>query len=209
MILGDRRLARRMLSGDEQAFEEFFESHFPNLYRFALSRVGRDEDAAEEIAQSALFKAVSKLATYRGEAALSTWLCTFCRHEIGAYLRRRKLAPRNVDLVEDAPEIRAALESLADPDGMTPEAALRRKEIGRLVQMALDRLPRRYGDVLEWKYIEGLPVKDIAARLSLSPKAAESLLTRARGAFRDGFSTLAGHHATRPSGLVPVRSNQR
>lgn len=209
MILGDRRLARRMLSGDEQAFEEFFESHFPNLYRFALSRVGRDGDAAEEIAQSVLFKAVSRLATYRGEAALSTWLCTICRHEIGAFLRRRKLAPRHVDLVEDAPEIRAALESLADPSGMTPEAALRRKEIGRLVQIVLDRLPRRYGDVLEWKYLEGLPVKDIAVRLSVSAKAAESLLTRAREAFRDGFATLVGHPATRTAGLVAVRSDRR
>lgn len=207
MILGDRRLARRMLSGDERAFEEFFESHFPNLYRFALSRVGRDGDAAEEIAQSVLFKAVSKLATYRGEAALSTWLYTFCRHEIGAYIRRKKLAPRQVDLVEDAPEIRAALESLANPSGMTPEAALRSKEIGRLVQTALDRLPRRYGDVLEWKYIEGLPVKEIAVRLSLSPKAAESLLTRAREAFRDGFSTLLEHPVSGPAGPVPVRSN--
>ena len=45
MILGDRRLARRMLSGDERAFQEFFDGHFPNLYRFVLSRVGRDPDA--------------------------------------------------------------------------------------------------------------------------------------------------------------------
>ena len=48
----------------------------------------------------------------------------------------------------------------------------------------MDVLPTRYGDVLEWKYIDGLPVQEIARRLAIGPKAAESLLTRAREAFR-------------------------
>jgi DNA-directed RNA polymerase specialized sigma24 family protein len=58
--------------------------------------------------------------------------------------------------------------------------------------VALDHLSPHYGEegqALEWKYLDGLSVKEIAARLRLAPKAAESLLTRARRAFRDGFST--------------------
>ena len=54
----------------------------------------------------------------------------------------------------------------------------------------MDPLPPRYGDALEWKYIHGLTVKEIAALLEVGPKAAESLLTRARQAFRDGFGSL-------------------
>jgi DNA-directed RNA polymerase specialized sigma24 family protein len=54
----------------------------------------------------------------------------------------------------------------------------------------LDQLPTRYGDALEWKYGEGLSVKEIATRLGVGPKAAESLLTRARQAFRDAFATV-------------------
>ena len=57
-------------------------------------------------------------------------------------------------------------------------------------QVALDQLPQHYGNALEWKYLEGLPVKEIASRLKLSPKAAESLLTRAREAFRECFTSL-------------------
>jgi DNA-directed RNA polymerase specialized sigma24 family protein len=53
--------------------------------------------------------------------------------------------------------------------------------------VTLDALPRRYGDALEWKYVLGLTVEEIAGRLGLGPKAAASLLTRARQAFRDGF----------------------
>jgi RNA polymerase sigma-70 factor (ECF subfamily) len=189
-VTEDRELVRRMLRGDERAFGEFFDASFPGLYRFALARLDRDEAAAEEVAQAALCKAISKLATFRGEAALFTWLCTFCRHEISAWCRRKRRFPRQIGLVEELPEVRAALESLPASLAEGPAAALDRKEIGRLVQVALDHLPAHYGDALEWKYLEGLSVKEIAARLGLSAKAAESLLVRAREAFRDGFSTL-------------------
>jgi len=185
----DRDLARRVLAGEERAFDEFFEGHFPGLYRFALTRLNHDQDAAEEVAQATVCKGITKLGTYRGEAALFTWLCTFCRHEISAWYRRNKVRARHVDLIEDIPEVRAGLESSAamidDPD-----QAFDRAEIGRLVQVALDQLPSHYGNALEWKYLEELPVKEIASRLDLSPKAAESLLTRAREAFRDCFTTL-------------------
>ena len=75
-----------MLAGDERAFEEFFDGYFPALFRFALARVGGDEGAAEDVVQTAMTAAIRKLATFRGEAALFTWLCTFCRHEIAATL---------------------------------------------------------------------------------------------------------------------------
>lgn len=189
MYSRDRQLARRVISGEERAFDELFDGHFPGLYRFALARLDGDEDAAEEVAQATLCKAISKLTTYRGEAALFTWLCAFCRHEIGAFYRSRGRAAARIDLVEDNPQVRAALESLgASYDA--PDQALARSEIGRLVQVALDQLPAKYGHALEWKYVEGLSVREIAARLDLSPKAAESLLTRAREAFREGFTAL-------------------
>ena len=186
----DRLLAARLVRGDEAAFGELFEGHFPPLYRFALRRLGNDEDAAEEVVQKTLCKAITKLRTYRGEAALLTWLCTFCRYEISDWYRRRRRGQREVPLVEDRPEIRAALDSLTAFED-EPDRALERQEIRRLVQVTLDRLPPRYGDALEWKYIEGLPVKEIAGRLRIGPKAAESLLTRARAAFRDAFATVA------------------
>ncbi len=189
MNFRDRGLVRKMLAGDQRAFDEFFDGHFPGLYRFALTRLNHDENAAEDVAQSTICKAITKLKTYRGEAALFTWLCTFCRHEISAFYKRSKVTARQVDLIEDTPEIRAALESLGNVfEG--PENAFDRAEIGRLVQVALDRLPAHYGNALEWKYLEGLSVKQIAGKLKLSAKAVESLLTRAREAFRDGFRTL-------------------
>lgn len=206
MNFRDRRLTRRMLAGDERAFDEFFNGNFSGLYRFALSRLDHDEDAAEEVAQATICKAITKLGTYRGEATLFTWLCTFCRHEISTYYKRNKIVARHVDLIEDAPEVRAVVESLgAEFDN--PESAFDRQELVRLVQVALDQLPAHYGNALEWKYLEDLSVVEIAARLELSPKAAESLLTRAREAFRDGFGTLTGAAARRIRRLKPMESS--
>lgn len=186
----DKALVRRMLAGDEQAFARLFDEAFPVLYRFALIRLSYREDAAEEVAQAALCRAMRKLSTYRGEAALLTWLCTFCRHEISDYVRRTGDRVQ-VDLDEDGPEIRAALESLHAFEQESPEARLQRSQLAERVRRILDRLPPQYGSALEWKYIDELSVREIAERLGLGAKAAESLLTRARRAFRDAFETAA------------------
>ncbi|HYF51903.1 MAG TPA: sigma-70 family RNA polymerase sigma factor [Planctomycetota bacterium] len=189
---GDKALVQRMLAGDDRAFDEFFAAYFESLYRFALVRVRDDANAAEEIAQATLCNAVRRMETYRGEAPLFTWLCTFCRHEISAWYGRNKVRQHSIGLAEDIEEVQAALDSLAADESDTPELAARRKELARLIRVALDRLPSHYGNVLEWKYIDELPVNEIAARLKVNPKAAESLLTRAREAFRDAFTALCG-----------------
>jgi RNA polymerase sigma-70 factor (ECF subfamily) len=186
----DRILVARMVRGDEAAFGEFFESHFGPLFRFAMPRVANDAQAAEEVVQAALCRAVRKLGSYRGEAALLTWLCTFCRHEISAFFEKARRVPPMVELLDDIPEVRAALETLGAAD--RPEAALRRNETSRIVQLVLDRLPGHYGDALEWKYIDGLSVAEIAERLNIGAKAAESMLTRARAAFGDAFTAAYG-----------------
>lgn len=185
--VSDIELVRRMLAGDETAFEQFFAGTYPALYRFALVRLSFDRDAAAEVAQAAVCKAIGKLHTFRGEAALLTWMCAFCRHEVYAWSRRTRGV--QVELLEDDPEVRAALESLRAPEGI--ESALDRATLASIVQRALDHLPVHYASALEWKYIDDISVQEIGARLGLSAKAAESLLTRARAAFREGFRTLA------------------
>jgi DNA-directed RNA polymerase specialized sigma24 family protein len=87
---------------------------------------------------------------------------------------------------------RAALDALTAIWANDPEATLRRREVSWLVHATLDHLPAHYGMALEWKYMQELPVDEIAARLGIGYKAAESLLTRAREAFREGFVILAG-----------------
>ena len=190
VYLDDRQLAKRLLSGDQRAFDRFFEENFARLYRFALPRLSGDTHAAEEVAQVALTRGLARLASYRAESALFTWLCAICRNEMNDWLRKHGRYREHVVLTEDFPEVAAAVDSLAMPTDESPEANYRRLEKQRLIEVALDRLPPKYGDVLEWKYVEGHSVREIADRLEIGQEAAQSLIARAKRAFADVYSTL-------------------
>jgi RNA polymerase sigma-70 factor, ECF subfamily len=183
---------RRMLAGDERAFTTFFENYFPRLYRFALPRVGGDVDAAKEVVQGTMIKAMRSLAEYRGEAAIFTWMCQICRSQIVDYLRAHRRHHDRIVLIDDSPEMRAIFESIEAPEQTDPRHSYNRAETRQLVQTVLDRLPSRYGDVLEWKYIEGRTVEEIGALLGIGQTAAQSMLARARVAFREALEAVFG-----------------
>ncbi len=188
--LEDRRLVKRLLAHDEQAFNAFFDGYFPRLYRFARTRLGDDPDTTKEIVHVTLSKAIRKLGTYRGEAAFFTWLCTICRNEINDYFERVARERKHVVLTEDLPDVRAAVDALAAPESDEPESNFRRLETTRLIQVALDQLPSHYGNALEWKYIYGFSVEEIAEKLGVGLDAAQSLLARAKRAFQEVYGAL-------------------
>ena len=195
----DRVIARRILGGDEAAFRDLFDRYFPRLYRFALARLGGDAETARDIVQETFCKAIERLDGYRGEAALYTWFCQICRNAVADHYRRRGAGAPRVVLLEDQPNVRAILEALTAPAADQPETGTWQSQVHRFVEATLDSLPGHYADVLEWKYLDGLPVREIALRLGLGEKAAESLLGRARAAFREAVMELAGT----PDALVP------
>src|SRR5262245_56922802 len=174
--MSDLLLVRRLIAGDEGAFDEFFTRYFQRLYRFALARLGGNEDAAEEVVQQVMIHAIERLTTYRGEAALLTWLCALCRREVGHW-REREGQAGETSLPVDHVEVRGALDLLAMLQGDDPDQALQRRELSNAVHAILDHLPGGYGDVLEWKYLHGLSVEEIAKRLGIGYKAAESRLS--------------------------------
>jgi RNA polymerase sigma-70 factor (ECF subfamily) len=184
-----------MLAGEEPAFREFFEIYFGRVYRFALPRVGQDQDRAKDVVQATLVKAMRKLETYRGEATLFTWLCQICRREIADHVRADRRHSAKVVLIEDSEEVRAALESIEAPAADDPLSRCSGAELRRLVHSILDRLPNRYGEALEWKYLEGSSVEEIGRRLGIGQTAAQSVLARARIAFREGLEAVFGASA--------------
>jgi RNA polymerase sigma-70 factor (ECF subfamily) len=68
--------------------------------------------------------------------------------------------------------------------------------------VALDRLPPKYGNVLEWKYIEGYSVSEIAGKLDLGNEATQSLLARAKRAFGDVYGSLSGPARSALTGMM-------
>ena len=187
----DRETVRRLLRGDEAAFRELFHSYFPKLYRYALARLDGQHDEAVEMVQETFCKAFERLGSFRGEGSLYGWMCRILRNSILDLYRRRGRELPKVTLLEDQGAIRQILDTLAASELEEPETIAVRSDVVRLIQATMDRLPGHYGDVLEWKYVDGLSVKAIAERLDIGPKAAESLLTRARAAFRRAMEAVA------------------
>ena len=76
-------------------------------------------------------------------------------------------------------------------DLATPDQVQEMTERQALVHRLLDSLPRDYGDILEWKYIDGLSINEIADRLATTQTSIESRLARAREAFKANFKDSA------------------
>ena len=197
MTDSDRKLVERLRAGERAAFEEFFREYHPKLYRFALRRLQPDIHAAQDAAQNAICAALKSLHTYRGEAALLTWLCTICRRQIVS--TRDAISVR---VREDDPEVQAALEALLTSERVDPLSVVSAGEVQNAVLTALDYLPSEYANALEWKYVQELSVEQIAARIGRSIKATESLLTRARQAFREAFDALKPHEPPTTAGSL-------
>ena len=185
----ERHLAQRVLRKEQAAFDEFFQSYFSRLFRFCAARMRnrRGQNDVEDLVQETMLKALRNLAGYRGEVSLFTWLCQICRHEIASWHRRHARWPETVASIDDDLAVRAAIESL---DVEVSEELDRRASISELVQLALDRLPGDYASALEQKYLVGSSVQEIAGRLGRSVIATQSLLARARTAFKRSYVDL-------------------
>lgn len=185
----DKALIDRVLAKDQAAFDEFFNAYFGRLVRFCQRRIaahGAAQSAVEDIVQETMLKALRSLHNYRGEALLFTWLCMICRNEISNWHRKNGGKAELTDSIDSNLGTRAAVESLA---------VLVRDEsdkigLAEIVQLTLDYLPDNYGRVLEMKYVDGYSVGEIAARLGTGKLATQSLLARARTAFRSVFAEL-------------------
>jgi RNA polymerase sigma-70 factor, ECF subfamily len=191
-MTSEQDLVRRMLDGDERAFNAFFDTYFARLYRFALPRLNGDVEATREVVQATLTKAMRKLADFRGEAVMFTWLCQICRREVVDFLRTNRRHTERVVLIDDQPQLRDAIEAIEASEEFDLVKNCGRTELGRLVQTVLDRLPARYADALEWKYVEGMSVDEIAARLGIGQIAVQSMLARARTSFREALEQVFG-----------------
>lgn len=188
MRKSDRYWLKKLKSRHTRDFNAFFDHFFPRLYRFAFARLG-SASLAEEAVQEALSRGIMKIDTYLGEAALFSWLCSITRHEMGRILKRETTRSER-DLALDDESVIGALDSLESLLAEGPEARCEQALLARRVKLTMSILPPHYADLLEWRYLQGESVNDIAIRINKSYKAVESMLSRARALFRDAFLSL-------------------
>jgi RNA polymerase sigma-70 factor (ECF subfamily) len=161
-----------------ERLEELFQRHFDGVYRYVAYRVAPDLETARDITQEVFLAAFEQLDGYRGDASSLTWLRSIARHKVADHFRG---GAGNATARHEDPE---ALNTASDPTASARQAQ------AALVSLAMRHLPDHYVEALEEKYIEGLSVSDMAAKRQMSEKAVESVLSRAREAFRTAFEKL-------------------
>jgi RNA polymerase sigma-70 factor (ECF subfamily) len=182
----DLELARQVAAGDSQALEVFYQRYFTRLYRFVYYQVGGSHDDAQDVLQDTLVAALKSLPSFRGDSTLYSWLCGVAWNK-AADFRRREYRMAQVE----QRSVKEVVESEMLTSNPSPDNALLHQENQERVHETLEALPEHYRQVLVLKYAEGLPVADIAQIMRRTFKSTESLLTRARSAFRESYATVA------------------
>lgn len=152
---------------DERAFGALYDRHTPKLFGLALRLSSGDEDAAAEVVQEVWARALPRLAGFRWQASLSTWLCAFVVNVWREHARRSRGGVAWCDAIESTTAGRAE-----------------RPGLGLDIARAVDGLPTGYRTVLVLFGVYGFSHDEIAGMLDISPGTSKSQLSRARSALR-------------------------
>jgi RNA polymerase sigma-70 factor, ECF subfamily len=166
-------LRRAVLAGDEKAWQTWYQQSFDALKGYVSWRCGGRGEWIEEIVQDTWLTAVRRVRQFDPhQGSFMAWLRGIAANVLRNHLRRQRALPQQ----------HAKPTEFSIADGST-EIAENRERAERIAA-ALDALPERQEAVLRAKYLEGFSVADISAAWGDSPKAVESLLSRARHSFR-------------------------
>lgn len=186
----DTELVCRVRAGDRSALDALYQKHLTAVWRYVYARIGRDRAAAEDVVSEIFLTVLTALGNAKKgfspeRGTFAAWLIGVANHKLGdhhraAAQRHSAAAARARDLAPEAAQ----------------DAADRRDQIVSI----LNRMPAEERQVVEWKYLDGLTVGEMAARLGRTPKAVESVLYRARERFRALMGTTAGWEPDTPGG---------
>ena len=164
------------LGGAPDALDRLFRDYGARIYGLAL-RCGLDAREAEDGVQEVFLKVQRRISTFRGEAALSTWLYQVALNTLRDHRRKmaRQSRPHSFGSIMERP---------ADPafeaDWGAPDESASANERSVLVRSALDRLPTKFREVLVLRELEGFSYRDIARVTGLAQGTVESRIYRAR-----------------------------
>jgi RNA polymerase sigma-70 factor (ECF subfamily) len=161
--------------GESAAFRILMERWWPRVFAFLVRALAHRADA-EDLAQETFVRAYRAAPRYLPEGRFAAWLLRIAGNLARAEMRRRRV--RGWFLGSESVDDAALLASLPAPRGFEAGGPLADAEIRLAVTRALSRLPERQRLAVLLRYFEDLRVRDIAAALGVSERAAESLVAR-------------------------------
>lgn len=167
--LPDAEIIRRVLAGNDAAFEGIMRRYNRLLFRIARGMVGRD-DEAQDIVQESYVRAYFRLAQFEGPDGFTSWLSRIVINEALARVRKRGLA---IDEHRTADELPAANRD-------RPEEIAMGKDTMAMIESAIDALPRDFRIVFMMRAVEGLSVAETAELLDIKAATVKTRYFRAK-----------------------------
>src|SRR5712671_3285478 len=191
----DDALLARLQGGEEGALAEVFETYGSKIYQLAF-RYLRNKEDAEEVVQDVLYKVHRKVGTFRGDAALSSWIyrITFntamSRARTASYQRTQE-EDRHARRLDDSPAAQSTPREPADWTDMSDERVLR-SQLRRRVFGAILALPAIYRAPVMLRDIQGMSTEEASAVLHVKDQTLKSRLHRGRLILRKQLADFAG-----------------
>jgi RNA polymerase sigma-70 factor (ECF subfamily) len=182
----DADLISAVQRGERDAIDELLARYETSIYRFGLRMCGNEEDA-REVLQETLVAAFRHLPTFRGDAALSTWLYQIAR----SFCIKERRGRRPTESLDDMKGERMNLAEPAAP----PDARAHAREIGAALASAIGALPPEAREAIVLRDVEGLSAEEAAAIVGIEVGALKSRLHRARLQLRQELAALLGEGA--------------
>jgi RNA polymerase sigma-70 factor (ECF subfamily) len=180
----DESLVARARARDGAAFELLMRRHNQRVYRVVRSLL-RDPDEVEDVIQQAYLQAFLHLDQFGGNARWSTWVCRIAINEALARIRQRG---RFVSIDAASEDVMADFSKGSND----PERATAGREMGHLVERAIDGLPDIYRSVLILREVEGMTTEETAAVLDVAVDVVKTRLHRARASLRAAIENRVG-----------------
>lgn len=198
----DDVLLARLQAGEEGALRELAETYGSKIYQLAF-RYLRNKEDAEEVTQDVLFKVHRKVAAFRGDAALSSWIYRITFNAAMSRLRTVKYQRSQTDDVPviggDGEDSSSPRTEVADWSNLADEQVYR-SQLRRRVFNAILNLPAIYRAPVMLRDIQGMSTEEASAMLRVKDQTLKSRLHRGRLILRKQLADFAGgltlHHAT-------------
>jgi RNA polymerase sigma-70 factor (ECF subfamily) len=191
----EQALLERLQSGEEQALSELADLYGARIYQLAF-RYLRNREDAEEITQDVLYKVYRNVGTFRGDAALSSWIyrITFntamSRARTASYQRTQE-EDRHARRLDESPAAQSTPREPADWTDMSDERVLR-SQLRRRVFGAILALPAIYRAPVMLRDIQGMSTEEASALLRVKDQTLKSRLHRGRLILRKQLADFAG-----------------
>ncbi len=177
--MNDAELIREAQRGNQAAFEELVRQYDGPVLRLAF-HMTRSEQDAQDIYQEAFLKAYRNIGSFRFECSFYTWIYRIVTNLCLDHLRKRQVRKEESGVITDSDgESFDMLDQVADVrSGASPEKDLMRRELGKRIAKALEKLTPRERMVFEMKHYQGLKLRTIGEILNTTEETAKNTLFR-------------------------------